>query len=172
MQIYIVRHGETSANGEGYLQGWSNDLLNDNGRMLVEITGQGIKGTSFDCWISSPLSRPKETAEIILQESGNDTPIEFDNRIKEINIGTFERISIISDRKAIQFLNNPIIGYKYPDDEKYLRGNWKNSKLSKGSDEQRWWQDLSGINSWLCIKSFAGLSLYRPYWLLARAFSL
>ncbi|MBQ1915367.1 MAG: phosphoglycerate mutase family protein, partial [Selenomonadaceae bacterium] len=31
MRIYIVRHGETEANKKGYLQGWSNDPLNENG---------------------------------------------------------------------------------------------------------------------------------------------
>ena len=119
MRIYIVRHGETNANREGYLQGWSNDPLNDNGLMLAVVTGQGMRGIKFDYCISSPLIRAKETAKIILQESGNDTQIEFDDRIKEINFGTFERISI-KDREVIQFLKQPITNYKYPDGESIL----------------------------------------------------
>ena len=116
MQIYIVRHGETNANQEGYLQGWSNDPLNENGRKLAEITGQGMRDINFNCCISSPLIRAQETAEIILQESGNDIHIQFDDRIKEINFGTFERISI-RDEKVIRFLQNPIIDYKFSDGE-------------------------------------------------------
>ncbi len=119
MQIFIARHGETNANKEGYLQGWSNDPLNDNGRKLAVITGQKMRGIKFDCCISSPLIRAKETAEILLQESGNDTKIEFDDRIKEINFGTFERISI-RDREVIQFLKQPVITYKYSDGESIL----------------------------------------------------
>ena len=116
MRIYIVRHGETNANSDGYLQGWSNDPLNDNGRILAEITGQEMKGIRFDCCISSPLSRAKETAKIILRETGNDIPIEFDDRIKEINFGILERITI-RDAEATQFLQHPIIDYKFPNGE-------------------------------------------------------
>ena len=112
MRIYIVRHGETNANKEGYLQGWSNDPLNDNGKMLAEITGQAMKDIKFDCCISSPLIRAKETAEIILRESGNDIQIEFDDRIKEINFGIFEKTSI-RDEKVTKFLQKPIIDYRF-----------------------------------------------------------
>ena len=91
MLIYIVRHGETDANVNGYLQGWTNDPLNANGRKLAVITGQGMRGIKFDYCISSPLIRARETAEIILKESGNDIPIQVEDRIKEINMGDWER---------------------------------------------------------------------------------
>ena len=119
MRIYIIRHGETNANKEGYLQGWSNDPLNENGRMLAEITGQGLKGIRFDYCISSPLIRAKETAEIILRESGNDIPVAFDERIMEINFGRFERTSIRHERVG-QFLRKPIIDYIFPDGESIM----------------------------------------------------
>lgn len=91
MLIYIVRHGETNSNVKGYLQGWTNDPLNENGHKLAVITGQGMKGIKFDYCISSPLIRARETAEIILRETGNNIPIAFDDRIKEINMGEWER---------------------------------------------------------------------------------
>ncbi len=91
MLIYIVRHGETNANVYGYLQGWSSDPLNENGRKLAVITGQGMRGIKFDCCISSPLVRARETSEIILRESHNEIPITFDDRIKEIHMGDWER---------------------------------------------------------------------------------
>ncbi len=71
MLIYVVRHGETNANTEGYLQGQSDDSLNENGRRLAVVTGRAMQGIRFDACISSPLSRASETAEIILRESGN-----------------------------------------------------------------------------------------------------
>ena len=116
MRIYVVRHGETNANREGYLQGWSNEPLNDSGRRLAEITGQAMKGIRFDCCIASPLIRAKETAEIILQETGNDIQIELDDRIKEINFGTLERTSI-HNKTVTRFLKQPLIDYKYPEGE-------------------------------------------------------
>ncbi len=90
MLIYVIRHGQTDANADGVIQGWSDIKLNDNGRELAHLTGQALKGISFDVCISSPLVRAVETAQIVLDEIGCDIPIETDERIKEINVGDFE----------------------------------------------------------------------------------
>ena len=91
MRIYIVRHGETEANAEGSLQGWSDYELNENGIALAEVTGRGLQGVHFDACISSPLVRAKRTAEIVLEYSGNaDAPVSCDDRIKEIHMGEWE----------------------------------------------------------------------------------
>lgn len=116
MLIYIVRHGETDANNKGYAQGWTDDPLNENGRLIAELTGQGMKGIRFDCCISSPLIRAKDTAQIILRESENSVPVSFDDRIKEMNFGSFERTSI-KDEKVIRFLKEPVVDYKFPGGE-------------------------------------------------------
>ena len=87
MTIYVLRHGETALNAKGVMQGLLNEPLNQNGRALAVLTGQGMRGIHFDGCISSPLVRAKETAEIILRESGNDIPITVDERVREINFG-------------------------------------------------------------------------------------
>ena len=46
-----------------------------------------MKGIRFDACISSPLSRARETAEIVLRESGNALPICFDDRLLEMDFG-------------------------------------------------------------------------------------
>lgn len=116
MLIYIVRHGETRANVGGYLQGWSNDPINANGQRLAVLTGQGMKGIKFDYCISSPLIRAKETAEIILHESGNDAPIMFDDRVKEINFGDYELRSIKSPEFEL-FFSDPFKCPQFPNGE-------------------------------------------------------
>lgn len=116
MQIYIVRHGETDANKNGYAQGWTDDPLNENGHKLAEITGQGMKGIRFDCCISSPLIRARETAEIILRESCNIISVSVDDRIKEMNFGNFEMMSV-KDEKVVRFLEKPVFDYRFPDGE-------------------------------------------------------
>lgn len=91
MKIYIIRHGETKLNAEGIIQGWLDEPLNDNGIKLAEITGRAMKGIRFDYCFSSPLIRAKQTAEIVLKESGNSTtPIYFDDRLKELHFGELE----------------------------------------------------------------------------------
>jgi broad specificity phosphatase PhoE len=116
MRIYIVRHGETDANKKGFAQGWTDDPLNDNGRILAKITGQGMKDIHFDQCISSPLIRARETAEIILRESDNSVSVSFDDRIKEMNFGSFEGMSI-RDEMVIRFLNEPVVDYSFPNGE-------------------------------------------------------
>jgi len=122
MLLYVVRHGETSSNAEGRLQGQSNDPLNENGIRLAEITGQGLKAVHFDACISSPLIRAKQTAEIILQQSGNTgVQIEFDDRIKEINFGVYEGKHLGTDElprdEADNFLHAPFDFRGFPEGE-------------------------------------------------------
>lgn len=123
MLIYIVRHGETRSNAEGFLQGWTNDPLNENGRKLAAITGQGMKGIRFDACISSPLMRAKETAEIVLRESYNDIPVTFDERIKEINMGDWEGKRFrpgereVDEHEIKMFFTNPFCFSGFPDGE-------------------------------------------------------
>jgi len=122
MLIYVVRHGETKSNVEGRLQGQSNDPLNENGIGLAEITGRGMENVHFDACISSPLIRAKQTAEIILQQSGNtDVPIVFDKRIKEINFGIYEGKRLGTDElpkdEADNFLHAPFDFSGFPEGE-------------------------------------------------------
>lgn len=116
MRIYIIRHGETSLNAKGLMQGWIDEPLNDNGRLLATITGQGMQGIKFDFCISSPLIRAVETAEIILRESGNTVGINTDDRIKEISFGTREETTL-SDDEANIFFTNPFIFGRFPSGE-------------------------------------------------------
>jgi len=120
MPIYIIRHGETQANEQGYLQGWSNDPLNENGRRLAVLTGLALSDIIFDYCISSPLIRAKETAEIILRESGNNIQIQLDDRIKEIGFGRYERADIRGTEVA-GFLVEPNIEYQFPEGESILQ---------------------------------------------------
>ena len=91
MKIYVIRHGETELNARRVKQGWFDSQLNEAGRKLARLTGQALKGIRFDACVSSPLSRAKETVEIVLRESGNGSvPVRTDDRLKEINFGLEE----------------------------------------------------------------------------------
>lgn len=120
MQIYIVRHGETDLNVKGIMQGWLDEPLNDNGRLLAKITGRELKGRHFDVCISSPLIRAKETAEIIIKESGNEIPIFTDDRIKEIHFGIREGTNLTNE-EATLFFNDPVSFPCFPEGESVLQ---------------------------------------------------
>lgn len=48
MKIYLIRHGETSWNTLGRLQGRTDIELNENGIRLAKITGEKLKDVHFD----------------------------------------------------------------------------------------------------------------------------
>ena len=76
-----------------------------------------MKGIRFDHCISSPLTRARDTAEIILSESGNGSvTVSFDARIKEMNFGSLEMVSV-RDEKVLKFLKNPVFDHKFPEGE-------------------------------------------------------
>lgn len=100
MKIYVIRHGETDANKQGIFQGWSDYPLNEYGIKLAKETEKGMKDIPFDICFSSPLSRAKLTAEIVIN---GKCPIIFDDRLKEISAGDMEltKFSEVTDEKLL-----------------------------------------------------------------------
>ena len=74
MKLYLIRHGETDYNKMKRNQGQIDIPLNEYGRELAEKTAEGLRGISFDLAYTSPLSRAKETAQIVLQ--GRKDPLD------------------------------------------------------------------------------------------------
>lgn len=93
MRLYIVRHGETDWNKKKLVQGRRDISLNAYGRHLAEETSEGMKEYPIDLAYTSPLSRARETAEIILK--GRNVPIYEEQRIQEISFGSYEGMSCI-----------------------------------------------------------------------------
>ncbi|MBR4768444.1 MAG: histidine phosphatase family protein [Lachnospiraceae bacterium] len=118
MKLYVIRHGETEMNSRGVLQGWIDGRLNQNGRSLAVTTGRAMKGIRFDKCISSPLIRAKETVEIVLRESGNDIPVQLDDRIREISFGRMENKKLPElGENGLMFLKDPFRAERFPGGE-------------------------------------------------------
>lgn len=67
-RLLLVRHGETNWNKESRFQGIRDIPLNENGREQGRKVAEFLKDIPLDFAVSSSMLRPKETAEIILQE--------------------------------------------------------------------------------------------------------
>jgi probable phosphoglycerate mutase len=76
--IYLVRHGETDWNLAKRIQGNTDIPLNDTGRAQAATSGRLLARRDWDLIVTSPLSRARETAEIIARETGLATPVEID----------------------------------------------------------------------------------------------
>ncbi|XCP83698.1 histidine phosphatase family protein [Roseburia hominis] len=88
MRLYIIRHGETDWNKLRRLQGQVDIPLNEFGRHLAKETALALRDIPFDFAVTSPLSRAKETAYLVLGE--RDIPVLEDARLKEMGFGEYE----------------------------------------------------------------------------------
>ncbi|CAN5499181.1 hypothetical protein BH10ACT6_BH10ACT6_06870 [soil metagenome] len=88
-ELYLVRHGETDWNRRRRIQGLTDIPLNDTGRAQALATGRLLARRGWDAVFASPLSRARETAEIIARELGLPEPTLLDE-IVERNYGEAE----------------------------------------------------------------------------------
>jgi probable phosphoglycerate mutase len=98
-EIILIRHGETEWNSQLRMQGHSNSALSAVGRGQIQALGEWMKNVSFEHIYSSDSLRARQTAEAITQYSG-DT-LQFDQRIREKNLGVFEGLTSIEAREQL-----------------------------------------------------------------------
>ena len=94
--IYAVRHGITDWNVEWRLQGAKDILLNADGRLQASNYGHAFKSLlgaeteDFD-YVSSPLSRTRETMELLRAAIDLDPEAyRIDDRLTELSFGDWE----------------------------------------------------------------------------------
>ncbi|WP_115132116.1 histidine phosphatase family protein [Synechococcus sp. N26] len=88
-RLILVRHGETDWNKAGRFQGQIDIPLNENGRRQAAAARDFLKDIPIDRAWSSTLSRPTETAQIIL-EAHPDVPLTQIDGLVEIGHGVWE----------------------------------------------------------------------------------
>jgi broad specificity phosphatase PhoE len=97
--IYYIRHGETSWNAEGRLQGAQDIALNDLGRkqaahaghILADLFARDGRDKASLPFVSSPLGRARSTMELVRQVL-ELPPADYalDARLREIGYGVWE----------------------------------------------------------------------------------
>ena len=87
MNLYVVRHGETIWNLEKRVQGITDIPLTEVGIKSAEDLQELVSSLNIDIVISSPLSRARDTAKILVDSK---LPINTDDRIKERDWGMNE----------------------------------------------------------------------------------
>ena len=89
LRLLFIRHGETQWNHESRFQGIRDIPLNENGKNQGQKAADFLKEININFGVSSPLLRPKETAEIILQYHPNIT-LDLREPLTEICHGLWE----------------------------------------------------------------------------------
>jgi probable phosphoglycerate mutase len=88
MILYLVRHGESSFNAEGRVQGHLDTPLSPLGVRQSQALANAFRNIPIDAIYSSPLSRARNTAQAVSDLLR--LPIAIDERLIEINAGVFQ----------------------------------------------------------------------------------
>jgi len=88
MILHCVRHGESTYNAEGRIQGQADVPLSDLGIRQGQAVAAALYQLPIDAIYSSPLQRALKTAEMAAEMLG--LKIHTDDRLKELNAGIFQ----------------------------------------------------------------------------------
>ncbi|MDJ1172725.1 histidine phosphatase family protein [Roseofilum capinflatum] len=140
IRLLLVRHGETQWNRDKRFQGIKDIPLNETGKEQGRKAAEFLKDVHLDFAVSSPLLRPKETAELIL-ENHPGVELQLNPLLAEISHGLWEGM-----------LENEIEA-AYPG----MLAQWQKSpetvQMPEGENLQQVWE--RAIAAWKSILEFA-----------------
>ncbi len=91
--VLLVRHGETSWNREGRIQGWAPTRLTARGREQARRLGAFLSAEyDIDTIVASDLTRTKETTALVVEGGVSATPT-FDRSWRERDMGIYQGFS-------------------------------------------------------------------------------
>lgn len=101
-ELWLIRHGESTGNRDGILQGQEDMPLSDLGHDQAKRLAKRLGATKFTALYSSDLSRARQTAEHASDSLG--LKISADARLREIDVGGWSG------------LNNVAIAERFPEE--------------------------------------------------------
>jgi broad specificity phosphatase PhoE len=85
--ITYLRHGESTGNASGVIQGRGSSPLSERGRKQAAAVGDRLSNRRFDLAISSDMDRARETAEAL------DLPFVTDGAWREMDVGGWDGLT-------------------------------------------------------------------------------
>jgi phosphoserine phosphatase len=90
-RVIILRHGQSSYNSQGRIQGRCNDsVLTDKGIADAIATGKALAGIQLAAIYCSPLQRAKATAENVVAQLTGAPALSPDDRLQEVDLPLWE----------------------------------------------------------------------------------
>ncbi len=86
LELWLIRHGQTTWNAEGRIQGQTNSQLSELGIQQAKRLAERLEGEIFDFAYSSDSDRARHTGELALPKA----ELQFDERLREISFGLIE----------------------------------------------------------------------------------
>ena len=132
--IYLVRHGETTANAANTLQGQSDVPLNEKGLQQAEQVGARLRKKHFDAILSSDLSRAAVTARVI----AGGRPVEHTPLLREWDLGKWVGLSWEQVAEA------------FPEEAAMFKSGDPDALVSGGESRREFHARAAKILQWLC----------------------
>lgn len=114
LKIYITRHGQDEDNAAGILNGRRDKPLTKIGESQALELAKNVKqyNLNFDAVYTSPLLRVRQTAQIVVDNTGNPQPIVKKDLIeRDFGVMTGELVSSIAEKCAPHILQVGTIIY-------------------------------------------------------------
>jgi broad specificity phosphatase PhoE len=89
--IFLARHGESDWNVANRFQGHSDRPLTERGRQQAHVLADLVASQEIDAVYTSPLSRARETAEIVAARAGLE-PVAL-AELREVDTGSWSGLS-------------------------------------------------------------------------------
>lgn len=90
MKLYVIRHGETDM-GKNRVIATVEEPLNKRGKEQAINVGKKLNTLKIDLIYCSPIERAKHTLELLKLKK--DIPVIIEDRIKERDVGIYEKAS-------------------------------------------------------------------------------
>lgn len=91
MILHCIRHGESSFNAAGRIQGQLDPPLSELGLQQAQLLAQALKVRPITAIYCSPLTRAVQTATPLAEQLG--LPLVLDPRLQEIHAGVFQGLT-------------------------------------------------------------------------------
>lgn len=88
LKLYLIRHGQSTANDQGIIQGCKDFPLSELGKEQAKLVGEFFINQKFDAIYSSDLTRAYDTASEVSKHQ--NVPIEKWEKLREVNLGPLE----------------------------------------------------------------------------------
>lgn len=89
-KLILLRHFQSKWNQENKFSGWTDVPLSDEGRAQAVERAEKLRGIPIDEVFTSPLSRNRETTELILKNLNLGLPIKIEAVFDERSYGLLE----------------------------------------------------------------------------------
>ncbi len=90
-KLLLLRHGDVGEEYKDKYIGSTNASISERGHQQVRTIGPWLRSQNIDCCYCSPMKRCKETAAIILEQTGVDYKVDPD--LREIDFGQWEGLA-------------------------------------------------------------------------------